>query len=86
VAAITPIATTGYNQNMIISAANGSANTTATIDGGTAKTGNTFYEMGVNPNSNVAGVPLAGAAFGPAATTRTISSSYRPTGLVRAMP
>ncbi len=33
---------------MIISAANGSANTTATMDGGTGKSGDTFYERGVN--------------------------------------
>jgi hypothetical protein len=64
VPAITPIAATGYNQNMIISLASGSANITATIDGGTAKTGNTFYEMGVNPNTPMAGVPNAGVVFG----------------------
>jgi hypothetical protein len=60
VAAFTPIAATGYNQNMIISTASGSANITATIDGGTTKQGNTFYETGVNPNASAAGVPHAG--------------------------
>jgi hypothetical protein len=64
VALIAPIAATGYNQNMIISTANGSANITATMDGGTAKTGDTFYEKGVNPGSNVAGVPHPGVVFG----------------------
>jgi hypothetical protein len=64
VAAVKPIAATGYNQNMIISAVNGSANITATMDGGTAKTGNTFYEVGTNPNSNVAGVPTPSVVFG----------------------
>jgi hypothetical protein len=64
-AAITPIAATGWNQNMIISAANGSANITATMDGGTAKSGDTFYETGVNTGSPAAGTPHAGV-FGSA--------------------
>jgi hypothetical protein len=66
VAAIKPIAATGYNQNMIVSAASGSANVTATMDGGTAKTGDTFYETGANPGTNVSGVPRAGATIGSA--------------------
>jgi hypothetical protein len=61
---ITPIATTGYNQNMISSAANGAANVTATMDGGTGRGGDTFYEVGTNPGSNVSGVPVAGSVFG----------------------
>jgi PEP-CTERM motif len=64
VAHIAPISTTGYNQNMIISAANGVANVTATMDGGTAKTGATFYEKGVNSGATSAGVPHAGVVFG----------------------
>jgi hypothetical protein len=72
VATITPLAATGYNQNMIISAVNGSANVTATMDGGTAKTGDTFYEMGITqftapqtgPPPVVSGVPKAGSVFG----------------------
>ena len=71
VATITPIAATGYNQNMIISATNGSANVTATMDGGTAKNGDTFYETGLTqfnapqtaPPSNVSGLPQAGVVF-----------------------
>jgi hypothetical protein len=66
VAAITPIAATGYNQNMIVSAATGSANITATMDGGTGKGGDTFYETGVNTGANVAGVAHPGAVFGSA--------------------
>jgi hypothetical protein len=66
VATITPIAATGYNQNMIISAAGGSANVTATIDGGTARTGDTFHEQGVNPTAPVSGVPQAGVPIGSA--------------------
>ena len=66
VATITPIAATGYDQNMIISATNGSANTTATMDGGTGKSGDTFYEKGVNSGSNVAGVPQANVIIGSA--------------------
>lgn len=70
VATITPIAATGYNQNMIISAANGSANVTATMDGGTGKGGDTFYETGVNPGSNVAGVVHPGVVFGSGADAK----------------
>jgi len=71
---ITPIAATGYNQNMIISAANGSTNVTATMDGGTARTGDTYYESGITgfaapqtgPPSPVSGVPHAGVPIGSA--------------------
>jgi hypothetical protein len=74
VATITPVAATGYNQNMIISAANGSANVTATMDGGTARTGDTYYEAGVTqfnapatgPPPPVSGVPQAGLTIGSA--------------------
>ena len=51
---------------MIISVANGSANTTATMDGGTGKSGDTFYERGANSGSNVAGVPQANVIIGSA--------------------
>lgn len=64
VAAFQPIAATGYNQNMVISVAGGTAGVTATIDGGTAKTGNTFYERGVNTGANNTGLPPAGQIFG----------------------
>ena len=66
IAQITPVNATGYNQNMIISAANGSANTTATMDGGTGKGGDTFYERGVNGGASAAGVPQAGVIIGSA--------------------
>lgn len=64
VAKFIPLATTGYNQNMIISAANGSANITATMDGGTGKGGDTFYETGVNTAAPVSGVSHPGVVFG----------------------
>jgi hypothetical protein len=69
VARITPISVSGYNQNMVISAANGSANVTATMDGGTAKSGDTYYEKGVNAGSTSAGLPRAGVVFGSATDT-----------------
>jgi hypothetical protein len=62
-----PIALTGFSQNMIISATNGSANVTATMDGGTGLAGDTFYEKGANnPTTSptnyapASGVPTAG--------------------------
>ena len=64
VAAFQPVAATGYNQNMVISVASGTTNVTATLDGGTAKTGNTFYERGVNTGANNTGLPPAGQIFG----------------------
>jgi hypothetical protein len=60
VATITPIAATGYSQNVIVSKANGTANMTATIDEGTNKFANSFYEAGQNPNASAPGVPHAG--------------------------
>ena len=64
VAAFQPISATGYNQNMVVSLASGATNVTATLDGGTAKTGNTFYERGVNTGANGTGLPAAGTIFG----------------------
>jgi hypothetical protein len=62
-----PIGATGFNQNMIISAANGSTNITATMDGGTGKSGDTFYEIGANNSATrptdpapASGVPAPG--------------------------
>lgn len=66
VAQITPINVTGYTQNMIISATNGAANVTATMDGGTAKSGDTFYERGVNTGATSSGLPASGVVFGSA--------------------
>jgi hypothetical protein len=66
VAAFQPIAATGYNQNMVMSAAGGTANVTATIDGGTTKTGATFYEQGFRTPDINTGLPHAGQIFGSA--------------------
>jgi hypothetical protein len=59
----TPIAATGYNQNMVISKASGATGITATMDGGTAKGGDTFYELGVNTGNPNTGIPSAGQPF-----------------------
>lgn len=64
VAAIAPIAVTGFNYNMIISAASGTANMTATMDGGSGNTSNAFFEQGVDAAAPWAGVPQAGKVFG----------------------
>jgi PEP-CTERM motif len=66
IALITPVSATGYNQNMIISTTNGSANITATVDGGTGKSGDTFYERGVNAGASAAGIPRPGVIIGSA--------------------
>lgn len=59
----TPIAVTGFNQNMIVSPTGGTAGITATMDGGTAKTGNTYYQKGVDANNPNTGLPAAGSTF-----------------------
>jgi hypothetical protein len=67
-ATFAPIAVGGFTQNMIISASAGSANVTATMDGGVARTGDTFYEVGANnptthpatQGATASGVPIAG--------------------------
>ncbi len=63
-AMITPIATSGYNQNMIISATAGTVNMTATMDQGTGLTSNAFYEIGADSVAPVLGVPKGGVVFG----------------------
>jgi hypothetical protein len=66
VATIKPIAATGWNQNMIVSATTGN-NLTASMDGGTANpANNAFFEQGLNAASASTGVPSAGTVFGSA--------------------
>jgi hypothetical protein len=64
VANITPVSATGYNQNMVVSLASGTANMTATMDDGTGLGGAAFYEQGVNGGATATGVPRASAVFG----------------------
>lgn len=82
-AMITPISATGYNQNMIISTASGSANITATMDNGTnlSAGGDTFFEMGVDTHNGTSeGVPQAGVVFG-SATDVNHTFVLQPNGL-----
>lgn len=63
-----PIAITGYNYDMIVeaSAPQPSALTTATtasMDGGTNNTGNTWFERGYDPSNPTVGLPVAGSTF-----------------------
>lgn len=53
-----PITLTGFTQQMVIN--NGGSTVTATMDGGIATTGNTWYERGVNSNVPQTGLPPAG--------------------------
>src|SRR5687767_868096 len=68
-AAAIPIPVTGFNQDIVVEAAAANDptthylnNVTATMDGGTAKTGNTWYERGLNPASLTSGL-LMGVPF-----------------------
>jgi hypothetical protein len=64
VPSFTPIAVTGFSQNMVVSLAGGTSAVTATMDGGSSKGGNTFYEKGVSAANPVTGLPGGGQAFG----------------------
>jgi predicted alpha-1,6-mannanase (GH76 family) len=61
-----PIAVTGYNEDIIVEAAAGktgalSGVTTATMDSGTGNTGSTYYEMSYVPQAPGTGLPHAGS-------------------------
>ena len=62
-----PIGVTGFTDQGIISVAGGTGSVTATMDGGRAKTGDTWYERGYNTyNSSTAtstGLPTSGSLF-----------------------
>jgi Bacterial lectin len=64
VPSFTPLAVTGFSQNMVVSLAGGTSTVTATMDGGSAKTGNTFYEKGVSTANPATGLPNGGQVFG----------------------
>jgi hypothetical protein len=66
--ALTPLAVSGFNQDVVVEAGavNDAANhylgaVTSTLDGGTSKTGATFYEKGLP--GTIGGLPAGGASF-----------------------
>lgn len=61
----TPLAVTGYNEDIVVEAAAGKPGalngvTTATMDNGTNNTGSTYYEAGYEPQAPGTGLPHAG--------------------------
>jgi hypothetical protein len=82
-----PLALTGFNQDMVVEATapqtGASANITATMDAGTAKTGATYYETGyntTNASSITTGLPLSGSTFTSQADNRHIFTMQSYTG------
>jgi predicted alpha-1,6-mannanase (GH76 family) len=64
--AFTPIAVTGYNEDIVVEAAAGKPGaltnaTSATMDSGTNNTGSTYYEIGYVPQAPATGLPHAGS-------------------------
>jgi autotransporter-associated beta strand protein len=55
-----PIAGTGWNENVVVGAGQTFANSgiTATMDGGTAKSGNTWYALGQDTSASSTGLPM----------------------------
>jgi hypothetical protein len=63
----TPLLVTGFNEDMVVEASapqTGALNaTSATMDDGTANTGNTWYEKGYHPRALNTGIPTAGSVL-----------------------
>ncbi len=65
------IAGSGYNENMVVGAAETftSAPITATMDGGTSLSGNTWYQVGQNSGAPTTGLPMGSSFSVPDPTT-----------------
>jgi hypothetical protein len=63
--AFTPIAFSGYNEDMIVEATGvlHGAYTTASMDSGTANNGDSWYEQGYDPAAPSTGLPTAGSTI-----------------------
>jgi hypothetical protein len=61
----TPLGLTGFTQSLIVPAgtANAAAAITATMDQGTVKSGDTFFEQGADASNPTAGLPASGSTF-----------------------
>jgi fibronectin-binding autotransporter adhesin len=59
-AQINPIGVTGFNENMVVGTGTtfGNSGITATVDGGTAKSGNTWYQLGQDTGAVNTGLPM----------------------------
>jgi hypothetical protein len=77
-----PLAVTGFTRDMVMESAAPHvyaglySATTATMDGGTNNTSNTWYERGLNTATNITGLPVAGSSFTSGNYTFTMPGTY----------
>jgi hypothetical protein len=88
-----PIAITGYNEDMIVEANSettlGGHYTSVSMDNGTANSGNGWYEIGFDRQAGITGLPNAGSTIGSAALANhyfTMAPSYAGNDIVDVDP
>jgi hypothetical protein len=69
--AFTPVTVTGYNEDIVVGVGEAYTITTATMSGGRANQGITWYERGFAPSAPATGVPPAGSTI-----TNALASYY----------
>src|SRR5262249_43879201 len=74
-----PISVSGFNQDVVVDSNPLTSSITATMDGGTSKTGTTFYAVGYNAAAPTTGLPM-GTALASAANANITYDLQSATG------